>query len=473
LGLPLVVAVFCIPVLIRELGDARFGLLTLIWAVVSYFGLFDLGLGRALTQQLAVALAGDDHKGVGPLVATATALMAVLGIFAGLLMALLAPWGVGLIQSVPDQQEAINAVLLMALAMPAIILTSGFRGVLEARHAFGIINAIRLPMGLFTFLGPVVVVLNGSTRLDVVTGVLAAGRMVACAVHGWYAWRVLPDDHGRLSLRKTLLKPLCVSGGWLTLSNIISPFMGYVDRFIIGGVVSAAAVAYYTTPQEMILRLWILPGALTAVLFPAFAAKISKNDVQVQSMFIKAVKWLFLIIFPITLFIALFAPELLSLWVGEDFARQSAVLMRVFALGILINCLAHIPFTLIQSSGNPQVTALIHCVQFPLFIALVLWMTSEFGLLGAAIAWLIRMIVDSVLMFGACVRLQGWRYNKLIKWRVAMYVPMVGITFAACLTEDIYVRSITILMVLICLSFIFYKEIFLEVKNNSFEVGKL
>ena len=51
LGLPLLAAVVTIPVLVSELGDARFGLLTLIWAVVSYFGLFDLGLGRALTLQ--------------------------------------------------------------------------------------------------------------------------------------------------------------------------------------------------------------------------------------------------------------------------------------------------------------------------------------------------------------------------------------------------------------------------------------
>ena len=57
LGLPLLIAVFTIPVLIKDLGDARFGLLTLIWAVVGYFGLFDLGLGRAMTQQLAVVFA--------------------------------------------------------------------------------------------------------------------------------------------------------------------------------------------------------------------------------------------------------------------------------------------------------------------------------------------------------------------------------------------------------------------------------
>ena len=57
LGLPLIAAVFTIPVLIRHLGNERFGLLTLIWAIVGYFGLFDFGLGRALTQQLSMLIA--------------------------------------------------------------------------------------------------------------------------------------------------------------------------------------------------------------------------------------------------------------------------------------------------------------------------------------------------------------------------------------------------------------------------------
>ena len=128
LGAPLLVAVFSIPLLIEKLGVERFGLLTLIWAVVSYFGLFDLGLGRALTQQLAVVFSNEESEHAGPLIATATVLMAALGVLAGLLMAFAAPWGVGLVHSVPDRQEAITAVYAMALAMPAILLTSGFRG---------------------------------------------------------------------------------------------------------------------------------------------------------------------------------------------------------------------------------------------------------------------------------------------------------------------------------------------------------
>lgn len=440
LGLPLVVAIFSIPFLIHELGDARFGLLTLIWAVVSYFGLFDLGLGRALTQQLSVAMAEKDKRRIGPLVATACAIMAGLGIFAGVLMALFAPLGVELIQSVPDKQEVINSILLMALAMPAIVLTSGFRGVLEARHAFGIINAIRLPMGLFTFLGPVVVVLHGSGRLDVVAGVLAVGRIFACALHAWYAWSILPANHGKFSPSKVHLRPLCVTGGWLTLSNIVSPLMGYVDRFIIAGVLSAAAVAYYTMPQEMILRLWILPGALTSVLFPTFAAKILAADGQARLIFNKSVLWLFLIILPITSFIANFSLEILTVWVGAEFARESSIVMQIFSVGIFINCLAHIPFTFMQSANAPRIIALIHCAQLPFFIILVWFMAIECGLIGAALAWLIRMACDSALMFLVCWKHQRWLIKDLIGRKILCYGVVAIYSFAVAFIDILYFR---------------------------------
>jgi len=399
LGLPLVVAVFCIPVLIRELGEARFGLLTLIWAVVSYFGLFDLGLGRALTQQLAVAMAEKDQSQVGPLVMTAIVLMAGLGVFAGVLMALLAPWGVGLIQSVPDQQEAVNAVFLMALAMPAIVLTSGFRGMLEARHAFGIINAIRLPMGLFTFVGPVLVVLYGWASLAWVAAVLVAGRVIACAIHAWFAWRTLPADHGRLAVQKDLLKPLCVSGGWLTVSNVISPLMSYVDRFVVGILLSSNAVAYYATPQEIVSKLGIIPGALTATLFPRFSAHFAKPQSDFKSTYYRSVFALAVILFFPVMALSFFAQDILSAWISPDFALESAPLLVVLSWGMFIACLATIPFTIIQSAGNARLTALFHMFQFPVFMGMLYGLIGSYGLIGAAFAWTFRNLIDAVLLF--------------------------------------------------------------------------
>ena len=442
MGAPLLVAIVTIPVLISSLGADRFGLLTLIWAVVSYFGLFDLGLGRALTQKLAVVFANEESGCVGPLVATASALMATLGVMAGLLMAGVAAWGVSLIQAVPDRQEAIAAVYGMSAAMPAIVLTSAFRGILEARHAFGIINLIRIPMGLFTFLGPLAVVVYAAPRLDLIAWTLALGRVLGCAVHAYYAWRLLPSERGTLVVQFSLLRPLCVSGGWMTVSNIVSPFMGYVDRFVIGGLLSASAVAYYVTPNELVTKLWIVPGALTAVLFPTFAKQIAQRDAQTWPLFKRAVQGLFAILLPMAVALALFSHELLSAWISPVFSNNSATLLQIFALGIFFNCLAHVPFTLIQSAGSPRLTALIHTAELPFFLVALWWLTYSYGILGAAIAWLLRMVLDSGVMFILSVPFLGQSTKMWINASVARHAALALVGFSGVLVTSVTLRTL-------------------------------
>src|SRR5258708_9530063 len=76
-GAPMIVAVFCIPILIRGLGTARFGVLTLAWALIGYASLFDLGLGRALTQLVAKKLGAGEDREIPALVWTSLLLMAL------------------------------------------------------------------------------------------------------------------------------------------------------------------------------------------------------------------------------------------------------------------------------------------------------------------------------------------------------------------------------------------------------------
>ena len=52
-GLPLLAAALFVPFTLKLLTIEGFGLLTLIWGLIGYFSLFDLGVGRALTYQLS------------------------------------------------------------------------------------------------------------------------------------------------------------------------------------------------------------------------------------------------------------------------------------------------------------------------------------------------------------------------------------------------------------------------------------
>ncbi|MGH9879111.1 MAG: hypothetical protein ACRD5H_15895, partial [Nitrososphaerales archaeon] len=73
--------------------------------------------------------------------------------------------------------------------------------------------------------------------------------------------------------------------------------------------------------------------------------------------------------------------------------------------GILVNSLAHIPFTLIQSGGHARLAALIHVVEFPIFMLALWWLTINYGVEGAAWAWLLRIVFDTGLMFACAIHI--------------------------------------------------------------------
>jgi len=109
-AVPTLVALVAIKYAVAGLGRERFGVLALIWSVLSYFSFFDLGVGRAITQKLPALLESGDADGVRRLVGTAVAVVVILGISAGVLLGLLAPWLANHAVSIPAGLVAISGV---------------------------------------------------------------------------------------------------------------------------------------------------------------------------------------------------------------------------------------------------------------------------------------------------------------------------------------------------------------------------
>lgn len=184
----------------------------------------------------------------------------------------------------------------------------------------------------------------------------------------------------------------------MTVSNIIWPFMVYLDRFAIGAVISVAAVAYYATPYEMATKLWILSGALIASLFPAFAAGNNDDVNHSIQLLRKSITAIFVFIFPIVLVMVTFSQEILTIWLGRDFADQSALVLQWLAAGVLINSVAHIVSTMIQGRGRPDLTAKIHLLELIFYLPFLWWVLTRHGIAGAAAAWTVRVTVDGLLL---------------------------------------------------------------------------
>lgn len=400
LGAPLLVAIASIPPLITELGAARFGMLTLIWALVSYFGVFDLGLSRALTQQLSAAMGEGRPRDASRIAAVGLALITLFGALAGVGLWFAAIPAVGWLKEVPDAAEAVGAIHAMAWAVPLTVMASGLRGILESRGAFGVINLVRTPIGILTYLLPLLVIRMEGTDLVEVAWSLTALRAAACLWQGWYVRDAIVGMFTRSVYDRTIVGGLLGFGGWLTVSNLVSPLMGYLDRFIIGSMMSLSATAWYVTPKEMVTKLQVLPTAVSNVLFPLFARCWAQpgGKAQARQLERQGLAGLFIALFPITLVLAAFGEQILGWWVGDAFATRGAGPLIIFSFGVFLNGLAQVPYLAIQARGRADQTALLNFVEMPLFLGALYVLSARWGVMGAAAAWTLRIAIDFVAL---------------------------------------------------------------------------
>jgi len=398
-GTPMVVAVFCMPILIKGLGTDRFGVLTLAWALIGYASLFDLGLGRALTQLVAKKLGAGEEREIPSVAWTSLVLMMLLGFAATVCILLISPWLTGRGLNIPAelQRETLQSFRLLGLSIPFVVSTAGLRGLLEAHQRFALINALRIPLGVFTFAGPLLV-LPFSKSLVPVVGTLVAVRIVVWAVHLLFCLRVMPALRYRVAIQHTAVRPLLRFGGWITIANVVNPILVSMDRFLIGAVLPVAMVGYYTAPFEAVTKLWMIPASLTATVFPACSALGTERKKELEMLYSRSIKYLFLVLAPISLVVFLFAGQITQFWLGHDFAEKSTVILRILAVGVFINCFAHVPYCFLQALGRPDTTAKLFLIELVPYAAFAWLMIRHEGIAGAATAWSIRVTIEVFLL---------------------------------------------------------------------------
>jgi O-antigen/teichoic acid export membrane protein len=369
----------------------------------------------------------------------------------------------------PDllRPESLTSFYILAVSIPVVVFSSGLAGILAAYHRFDLINAVRLPLGLITFIGPLLV-LPFSSSLVPVIAVLAVSRFATCAAQYLLCLRVMPELRLKRQFVRGAMRPLLNFGGWMTISNIISPLLVYLDRFIIGTLISVTAVAYYATPYEMVTKLWVVPGALVATLFPAFAAAGNRDTARTVQLFSKSIAATFILIFPIVLVIVAFSREGLLLWLGGDFAAHSAPVLKLLAVGVFLNCLAQIFFTLVQGRGRPDLTAKFHLLEFMFYLPLLIWGIKRYGIVGAAAVWVLRVAVDGLLLLWAAQHLVP--EAKALVFKTAGYMAMAAAALALCGAPDA-LRFRAALLLGIGSIFTVVSAAYLR-RNNWFGLGK-
>ncbi|WP_297451762.1 flippase [Ferrovum sp.] len=405
--IPGLVMVATVPLYIRSIGEARYGVLALLWLLLGYFGVFDLGFGRALTNRFA-ALPPDAHLLRQRAFWTGLGLSLGAGCLGGgILYALGTHFLDTFSLTGPLRQECQATLPWVLFALPLATVLSILSGALMGQQAFVALNGGQALGNLLFQLCPLILAVNHHPTLPALVPAALLGRSVSVIALG-LACRCRIPITGPPRFSAAEIRPLLHFGGWVTVTALAGPLLTVFDRFVIGALSGVTAVTAYTVPFNLVNYLMIFPASLQKALTPTLTAASEPDARQHVLHYTRLLTTLM----TVSVLLALLGLKtFLDLWLGPRLALTTEPIGTVLLLGIWINALAFIPFTHLQCRNRPDLPARFHLLEL-LPYGLVLWgLISTFGAVGAAWAWDLRVAVDALLLFWAAGNLQALRHS--------------------------------------------------------------
>lgn len=397
---PLLIAAIAIPLLLNRLGDERFGLLALTWGLIGYAGILDLGIGRALTKVVSALLGSDDQRNIPVAVKTAVTISIKISFIGAAFMFLLAITGsikFLKIEKIPESEIVFSAVIF-SIALPLQSLSATFKGVNEAYLNFKAISIIRVILGVSTF-GLPLAISYYTIAMPALIGSIVVSRAFALIFYKRQAEKCI-EYIGNVpeKFSEKFKKEIFRFGGWFTISNIINPIIASCDKLMLSGLISVGVVANYSIAYEITTQLLVGVGAVTTVMFPYLANQIQANRRIANILFLKFLTLTVAVMFLVMLLLQIWGAYAMNFWLGNDYVLVLGEYTKILSYGLIPYTVGTMSLSFLHSIDRVDLTAKIHVVEFPIFLGVIYFLVSAYGVHGACWAWVLRVSIDSLAM---------------------------------------------------------------------------
>lgn len=379
----------------RSLGVESFSLLLLVYAMLGYSSIFDAGMSRAVIRKIAQTNnQHDEYNIMGTSIGAVLMLCSIPILLFVIFSEDIVNW---LSVSEANKVESEHAVQQVAWIIPFYLVSSVAFAYLEGKEQFLKLSLYKIITGVAIAATPALMVYFYGGLINAIQGLIFARIFVAIVALFALSKEITLV---RLRFNVRVFLDLITFGGWISVSNVISPVMVYMDRFILSNTTGAASVAFYSAPAELIEKIAVIPGALARAIFPMFS-RLGAHVDYAKKIYIGLSATLLVVLIP------LFAlsVNILDLWLGEPYGANSSGILKILILGFFFNALAQVPFAAIQAKGLSKITALVHLAEVLPYLILLFYLVNQFGLIGAAYAWSARVIIDFIILYYISIKI--------------------------------------------------------------------
>ncbi|MCM8611623.1 oligosaccharide flippase family protein [Accumulibacter sp.] len=362
--LPAMVLLVATPVLVHGLGTEGYGLLVLILSVTSYMSMFDINMTAGSVKFIAEYHANRDARRVMQVICFGLVIYTVIAAAGASFLILGAPWLASVFAKSFDDQT-VRLVRIAALGFVFSQFQAYLMSVPQGLQRYDISGRVETAFGILAPLFSALFVLMGAQLIEViwlrnVLGALSLAALVMSCIK-------LLDNRVHWSWpEKSIRERMLGFTAFAYLSRVASITYAHADKLVIGAVLGARDVAYFTVPALLANRIFSLAFRSIHMVFPMTSALLANSRLaEVERLVIQATRYTFYLNAAAVAAVSVLSGWFLDVWLGPEFAEKGCWIMALVAGGALIDSLTNVPSLVTDGGGRTQLTgsfALVRCV---------------------------------------------------------------------------------------------------------------
>jgi O-antigen/teichoic acid export membrane protein len=318
-----IIGVVLTPYIIKTLGDAEYGLYTLIGAFVGYIGVLDFGLNNTIIRFVAKYRAEKDKKGEENFLAI------TMGIY-GLISIIIVATGVVLYFNLDvifsnsltfEELEKAKIMFIILIFNLSITLPGGaFTAICSGYEHFVFPRTINIVRYIVRSAMVVGLLLSGGDSiglvlLDTVMNLLVIG------FNGYYVLRKLKVTFKLYFFERPLVKEIFSYSVWVFVLAIVWEFQWKAGQIVLGTLTNTTMVAVYAVGIMLGSYYGAFAGSINGVFLPRATKMIVENATgeELTLMMVKTGRISFISSLLVLGGFVLYGKQFIFLWVGVNY----------------------------------------------------------------------------------------------------------------------------------------------------------
>jgi O-antigen/teichoic acid export membrane protein len=420
------------PVYIRYLGVEAYGLIGVFTSLQAFSALIDAGFGATINREVArLSAEASGAKPMRDLVRTMEFAYWALSCIAGVTLAVAAPFlAAHWVHPVAlSELQVARALMLMginfALLWPSTIYLGGLLGLQYQVR----MNVTMMILGGARSFGAVAVLVLVSPTLEAFFIWQILMSALQTVVVGILLWRSMPKCEAKAAFNLKQLDSVKNFTLAVIAITLLSLALQQSDKLILSNLLTLKAFGYYTFAGAVAVTLARIVGPIHSTFFPRFAELVgAKNDAELSRVYHRACQLVSVAVLPVSVILALFAKQILTLWTrNPDLVANAHLLVTVLVIGNTLHALVYLPYAMQLAHGWTRLGLVTNLIAVVVLLPGIALATTRWGALGAAGVWVI--LTASYVFVQVPVMHRRLLRGELLRW----YVDDVGKPLAAAL----------------------------------------